>query len=70
MCPNPGSAANLVSKRQRLQFVTMDRTDPYSILDVGKVADIVLVIMSCAKTTVATLHDDPLKNSDGFTGAT
>ena len=31
----------------------MNREDPYSILDVSKVADIILVTMSCKETNVS-----------------
>jgi hypothetical protein len=36
----------MASKKQRLIFIEMDRTDVYSVLDVGKVADVVLMVMS------------------------
>jgi hypothetical protein len=52
LCPNPGSSANMASRKQRLMFIEIDRNDPYSILDVGKVADIVLLSMSCKNTNV------------------
>lgn len=31
-------------------FLEINRDDPYSVLDIGKVADIVLVVMSCKET--------------------
>ena len=46
VCPNAGSSANMASKRQRLIFLEIDRNDVYSVLDVGKVADVVLMVMS------------------------
>ena len=46
ICPNAGSSSNMVSKKQRLIFVEIDREDVYSILDIGKVADLVLMVMS------------------------
>jgi hypothetical protein len=52
----------LTSRRQRLIFVNMDRNDPYSCLDTGKVADIVLVVMSCKNTNVKTVKADPFEN--------
>ena len=60
LCPNPGSSANMASRKQRLIFLEMDRTDPYSILDIGKIADIVLVVMSCKETNAAGVKEDPL----------
>lgn len=41
----------------------MDRTDPYSILDIGKIADIVLVVMSCKETNAAGVKEDPFGQS-------
>jgi hypothetical protein len=61
MCPNPGSNSNMASKKQRLQFVEMNRNDPYSVLDVGKVVDLVIVVMSCKKTNVAGVKQDPFE---------
>ena len=52
LCPNPGSNANMASKKQRLIFLEVNRDDPYSVLDVGKVCDLVVVVMSCKKTNV------------------
>jgi hypothetical protein len=34
------------SKRQRVIFIEINRNDVYSVLDIGKVADIVLMVMS------------------------
>lgn len=50
ICPNAGSSNNLSSKKQRLIFMEIDRNDIYSVLDVGKVADLVLMVMSCKGT--------------------
>jgi len=33
-------------------FIEINRNDPYSILDAGKVADIVLLSMSCKNTNI------------------
>jgi len=43
----------MCSRKQRLIFLDIDRNDPYSVLDVSKIADIVLVIMSCKETNVS-----------------
>lgn len=59
ICPNPGSAANLASKKQRLIFINVDRNDPYSIMDAGKVIDLMVVILSCKNANVVKLKDDP-----------
>jgi hypothetical protein len=63
LCPNPGSSANMSSRKQRLIFLEIDRNDPYSILDIGKVADLVLVAMSCKETNVSGIKDDPFGHS-------
>lgn len=55
LCPNPSAATNMSSRKQRLIFLEMDRNDPYSVLDVAKVADLVIVSMSCKKTQVGGL---------------
>jgi hypothetical protein len=52
MCPNPGSSTNLGSKKQRLMFLEIDRNNSESVLEVGKVADMILVVMSCKETEV------------------
>jgi len=62
MAPNPGSSANLTSRKQRMIFVKMDRTSPYSVLDSGKVVDMVVVVMSCKNTNVHKLKEDTWKN--------
>lgn len=63
LCPNPGSSSNMSSRKQRLIFLEMDRNNPYSVLDIGKVADIVLVVMSCKETNVSGIKDDPFGHS-------
>ena len=55
ICPNPGASST--SKKQRLIFRVIDRNDVYSVLDVGKVADIMLMVMSCAKTDESMLNN-------------
>jgi len=66
ICPNPGSAANLASKKQRLIFINVDRNDPYSIMDAGKVIDLMVVIMSCKNANVVKLKDDPYEQSNAI----
>ena len=66
LCPNPGSSTNLSSRKQRLIFLQMDRNDPYSIMDVSKVADIVITVMSCKETQVSTLKQDPYEASNAI----
>ena len=63
LCPNPGSSTNLGSKKQRLIFVEINREDENSVLEVGKLADIVIVVMSCAETEVKGLKVDPDQHS-------
>ena len=63
ICPNAGSSSNLSSKKQRLIFIEVDRNDIYSVLDVGKVADMVLMVMSCKGTDESQLKVDPDKSS-------
>ena len=62
-CPNPGSAQNMISKKQRLIFMEIDRNDPYSVLDITKVADMVVVSMSCKNTQVSGLKQDPFEQA-------
>ena len=62
-CPNAGSSNNLSSKKQRLIFIEIDRNDIYSVLDVGKVADMVLMVMSCKGTDESQLIVNPDKSS-------
>lgn len=59
ICPNAGTSSNLVAGRQRLIFVEIDRNDVYSVLDVGKVADIVLMVMSAKETKEQQVKIDP-----------
>lgn len=63
LCPNPGSSSNLISKKQRIIFQEIDRNDPYSVLDVAKSADMVLVVMSCKKTNVSGMKQDPFEHA-------
>lgn len=63
ICPNAGSSNNMVAKKQRLIFVEIDREDVYSILDIGKVADIVLMVMSSKETNTSQIHENPDDNS-------
>lgn len=63
LCPNPGANANMSSRKQRLIFLEIDRNDPYSVLDIGKIADIVVVVMSCKETNVQGVKDDPFLHS-------
>jgi hypothetical protein len=42
----------LGSKKQRLIFVEIDRNDPLAVLEAGKIADIIVVVMSCAETDI------------------
>jgi hypothetical protein len=41
----------------------IDRNDVYSVLDVGKVADLILVVMSCKNSNTSQLTVDPENNS-------
>ncbi len=59
MCPNPGSSTNLGSKKQRLIFLEINRNDDQAVLEVGKIADLVLVVMSCADSEVSGLKINP-----------
>lgn len=65
MCPPAGANNHMSSKRQRMIFRVINRNDVYSVLDVGKVADIVLMVMSCKDTDESKLKIDP----DQHTGA-
>lgn len=40
----------MASRKQRLMFVEIDRNDVYSVLDAGKVADVILMVMSAKQT--------------------
>lgn len=63
LCPNPSSSTNMASRKQRLIFLQIDRNDPYSILDICKVADIVVAVMSCKNTNIGGLKQDPFSES-------
>lgn len=63
LCPNPSSSTNMASRKQRLIFLQIDRKDPYSVLDVCKVADLVVTVMSCKHTNVGGLKQDPYEQS-------
>jgi len=43
----------------------IDRTDVYSVLDIGKVADLVLVVMSCKNADESQLKINP----EAYSGA-
>ena len=66
LCPNPGSSTNMASRKQRLIFLEINRDDPYSVLDVAKVADIILVGMSCKKTNVSGVKADPFEHAQAI----
>ena len=63
LCPNPGANTNMASRKQRLIFLEMDRNDPYSIMDISKICDQVLVIMSCKHTNVGGVKQDPFEHA-------
>jgi hypothetical protein len=46
-------------------FVEINRDDVYSVLDIGKVADIILMVMSCKQTNASKITNDP----DQYSGA-
>lgn len=52
------SGGNLGIKRQRLIFQTPPR-DAYSVMDISKVADILLFVLSCKEADLAKIRDDP-----------
>lgn len=62
--PNAGGG-NMAAKKQRVIFRPIDRNDAYDVLDTGKVADLVLVVMSCGGVDAKNLKNDP----DVATGA-
>ena len=66
LCPNPASSTNMASRKQRLIFRQVDRNDPYSVLDVCKVADLVVGIMSCKHTKVGGLKQDPWEHAQAI----
>lgn len=41
----------------------MQRDDPYSVMDISKIADIVVVVMSCKETNVSGVKHDPFQQS-------
>ena len=41
----------MASRKQRLIFLEMYGNDPYSVMDIAKIADIVVVSLSCKKTS-------------------
>ena len=47
------------SKKQRLVFIEINREDDESVLEVGKTADLILVVMSCADSEVKGVKIDP-----------
>ena len=63
LCPNPASSTNMASRKQRLIFLQIDRNDPYSILDICKVSDLVIGVMSCKHTHVGGLKKDPFEHA-------
>ena len=65
MCPNAGASSNMSSRKYRLIFQEIDRTDVYSVLDTAKLVDLILVVMSCKETNSSKIRDDP----DNFSGA-
>lgn len=56
--PNAGGGG-MGAKKQRVIFRAIDRTDVYDVLDTGKVADLVLMVMSCASVDATNLKNDP-----------
>ena len=52
------SGGNLGVKRQRLMFHICKR-DAYSILDISKIADIILFTFSCKEAKADKVRDDP-----------
>ena len=40
-------------------FTVINQRDVYNVLDIGKVADIIVFVMSCADAQVDKLRDDP-----------
>lgn len=47
-------------------FIEVDRTNEHAVLEVGKVADLMIVVMSCADTDVKGLKVDPDKYSNAI----
>jgi len=46
-----------------LIFLEIDRNDVYSVLDVGKIADLILMVMSCKETDTSKLANNPDESS-------
>lgn len=44
-------------------FLPINRDDPYHVLELGKVADMILVVMSCSEVDTKGLKIDPDKYS-------
>jgi len=63
VCPNPSSNSNLSSRKQRLVFLDVNRDDPYSVMDTCKVADLLICVMSCKRTNVSGVRQDPFAHS-------
>lgn len=59
VCPNAGSSNNSTSRKQRLIFLEIDRNDVYSVLDIGKIADLVVVVMSSKEADTSGLKTNP-----------
>lgn len=66
ICPNPGSTTNLGSKKQRLIFLEINREDDQAVLQVGKIADLILVVMSCSDSDVKGVKMDPDRFSNAI----
>ncbi|CDW72986.1 pre-rrna-processing protein tsr1 homolog [Stylonychia lemnae] len=66
VCPNPGSSTNLGSKKQRLIFLEINREDDEAVLQVGKIADLILVVMSCAESDIKGVKIDPDRFSNAI----
>lgn len=47
-------------------LLEIDRNDPLSVLDIGKVADVVVVVMSCSETNTQGLKLNPDENSNAI----
>ena len=63
ICPNPASNSNLLSRKQRLIFLEINRDDPYSVMDTCKVADLLITVMSCKNTNVSGVKQDPFAHA-------
>jgi hypothetical protein len=44
----------------------INRDDPHAILEIGKIVDILLVVMSCAESDIKGLKVDPDKYSNAI----